>query len=77
MIGNVFVRKTGKKINGKEAVIICGIVSLAIKEEEELKDEHMYIITSANIPPHTGRDISHISRGQGMDGLLTTPIWRL
>ena len=77
MLGQVFIRKTGKIVNGKEAVIIAGIVSLGLKEQEELKSEHQYIITSANLSQLHARDISHISRGNGIDGLLTSPIWRL
>ena len=77
MLGQVFIRKTGTIINGKEAVIIAGIVSLSDVENEKLKDEHQYTITSANIMPLTGRNIEHVSRGNGIDGLLTSPIWRL
>lgn len=77
MLGQVFIRKTGTIINGKEAVIIAGIVSLNLKEQEELKSEHQYIITSANLSQLHARDISHISHGNGIDGLLTSPIWRL
>ena len=77
MLGQIFIRKTGTIINGKEAVIIAGIVSLTDEEQEKFKNEHQYIITGCDTYPAFERDVSSISRGNGIDGILTSPIWKL
>lgn len=77
MLGEIFVRRTGAVINGKEAYIISGIVSLNEVEKAQLKSEHQYIIKGADIHPGFERDLTDFARGKSIDGILTSPIWKL
>lgn len=77
MLGQVIVRKTGTIINGKEAVIIAGIVALNAEEEEKLKNEHQYIVTGMDVYGAYEKDLTNELVGESIDGALTKPIWRL
>lgn len=77
MLGQVIVRKTGEIINGKEAVIITGIVALNEEENAKLKSEHQYIVTGCNIHPSFSRDLTEELHGKTLDSALTMQIWRL
>lgn len=77
MLGQIIVRKTGTIINGKEAVIIAGIVALNPEEDEKLKNEHQYIITGCDIYSGFEKDLTAELAGKGIDGALTEPLWRL
>lgn len=77
MLGQIIVRKTGTIINGKEAVIIAGVVALNPEEDEKLKTEHQYIITGCDIHPGFEKDLTAELRGETIDGALTSPLWRL
>jgi len=77
MLGQVIVRKTGTIINGKEAVIIAGIVALNPDEEAKLKDEHQYIVTGMDVYSAYEKDLTDELSGESIDGALTKPIWRL
>lgn len=77
MLGQIIVRKTGTIINGKEAVIIAGIVALNPEEDEKLKTEHQYIITGCDVYPGFEKDLTTELYGESIDGALTSPIWRL
>lgn len=77
MLGQIIVRKTGTIINGKEAVIIAGIVALNPEEDEKLKSEHQYIVTGMDIYSAYEKDLTDELCGKSIDGALTEPIWRL
>ena len=77
MLGQIVVRKTGTMINGKEAVIIAGIVALDELEHMKLKGEHQYIITGCDIYGGYEKDLTKEMHGMNIDGILQSPVWRL
>lgn len=77
MLGQIFVRKTGTIINGKEAVIIAGIVTLDDLEKLTIENESQYIIKGADIVVESRVDLKNEAKGQGIDGLFRLPIWKL
>ena len=77
ILGQVIFRKTGTIVNGKEAVIITGIVALSEEEQQRLKGEHQYIITGCDIYPAYERDLTETLKGSTLDNALHLPIWKL
>ncbi|WP_206459396.1 hypothetical protein [Anaerovorax sp. IOR16] len=75
MKGQVFIRKTGQMINGKEAVIIAGIVTLDALEDFTIQTETQYTISNATLSEPINR--REEARGNAVDSILRMPIWRV
>jgi hypothetical protein len=74
MIGQVFVRETGVEKNGKKLYIVAGIVGLD-ENDMLLSGETQYTITKMNLQDPVDRTLE--GKGQMIDGLLRSLIWRV
>ena len=70
----VFVRKI------RDKTILTTIVNTSDLELLNLKSEHMYLCTGIasqlTISKTIDRDISEISKGQSINGVLKSPVWQ-
>lgn len=77
MFGQVFLRETSTTIQGKKAYIIAGIVALNNTENVAVMGEHQYILQHAELYPGFDVDVSRVTRGNSIDGVLCSPIWNI
>lgn len=75
MLGQVFLRKTGLIVDGKEVVIIAGNVTLSEEESATLQNETQYVISGATLSHPIDR--KEEARGMMIDSILRMPIWRV
>ena len=71
-VGQLFTRVTSG-ITEENTYLVCGI----IKTDEPLDTEATHIFTTDMINIIESRDVSDISRGNNLDGIATSPIWRV
>jgi len=80
--GQVIIRNTIKK-DGKQLVIIAGII--AVDDSFPLEGEHQYTLVGRNtidgiqltIVKSFSKDLTDEMRGNSIDGILTSPVWRI
>ena len=84
--GQLMIRKTSKVINGREVMMVFGVMAAGEGEAIDLKDEHQYTLVGTDA---VGRDCSlallkdgpvdqtDFAYGCRVDQLLTSPIWRI
>ncbi|MDF2879570.1 MAG: hypothetical protein K0R54_127 [Clostridiaceae bacterium] len=77
MKGQLFVRKTGTMINGEEAVIITGVVTLNELEKFTINSECQYTIKNIELHENSCVNRNEMAKGMSIDGLLCSPIWRV
>ena len=70
-VGQIFVRE----IEGasKNTYLVCGI----IKTKTYLNPEHTHIIVADKLQVIESRDVSELSLGKGLDGIVKAPIWKI
>lgn len=71
-VGQLFVRVTSG-IKEENTYLVCGI----IKTDKPLDTEATHIFTADTVNIIESRDVSDISRGNNLDGIATSPIWRV
>lgn len=71
-VGQLFVRNIyGCK--EENTYMVCGI----IKTNEPLSTETTHLITADNMNILESRDVRDITRGQGLDNVMTSPLWKI
>jgi hypothetical protein len=75
MTGQLFLRDTGVKKNGKNVFMVFGVVGLDDAEAISMPNENQYTIK--NIELVDPINMKAYARGNSADGLLTSPIWRI
>lgn len=53
--------------------MVCGI----IKTNESLSTETTHLITADDMNILESRDVRDITSGQGLDGVMTSPLWKI
>ena len=53
--------------------MVCGI----IKTDQPLPTETVHLITTDNVNILESRDVREITQGQGLDGVMTSPLWKI
>lgn len=71
-IAQLFVRKTGGT-KAKNTYLVCGI----IKTDEPLATESTHLLTADMVTVLESRDVTTYSRGNNLDGIATSPIWKV
>ena len=71
-VGQLFARVTSG-ITEENTYLVCGI----IKTDKPLNTEATHIFTTDTMNIIESRDVSDISRGTNLDGIATSPIWRV
>ena len=71
-IGQLFVRKP-VGFNAKNTYLVCGI----IKTDEPLNLEHVHTFKSDMLTILDRRDVKPFSRGNNLDGVMTSPLWNI
>lgn len=69
-VGQLFVRDIGGSEN---TYMVCGL----IKTDKPLETETTHIFTADMVNVIESKDVSCHSRGNGFDGIMTSPIWRV
>ena len=69
--GQIFTRKLESR-SGGNAYLVCGI----IKTNEPLEEEAIHTFTSDAVI-HITESVKDVSRGQGLDGIMTSELWRV
>lgn len=71
-IAQLFVRRpSGFKL--ENTYLVCGI----IKTDEPLQLEAMHIVTADMVDVLESKDVSLYSRGNCLDGIMTSPLWKV
>lgn len=59
-------------INTPNTYLVCGL----IRTDKPLSDETIHTF-SGDVTMYASRNVEKHSRGNGLDGIMTTPIWNL
>ena len=70
--GQIFTRQLNSK-SGGNAYLVCGI----IKTDECLADESIHTFTSDMCTIYNTESVKDVSRGQGLDGIMMSELWRV
>lgn len=71
-VAQLFVRKpVGMK--AKNTYLVCGI----IKTDEPLSTESTHLLTADMVTVMESRDVSTYSIGNSLDGIMTSPLWKV
>lgn len=71
-VGQLFVRDIYGSTE-ENTYLVCGI----IKTDKPLDTEATHLLTADTVNIVESRNIADISRGSGLDGIMTSPIWRV
>lgn len=71
-VGQLFVRDIyGCK--EENTYLVCGLV----KTDEPLDVETIHTITANDVSVVGSEEVGRTTRGQGLDGVMTSPLWRV
>lgn len=71
-IAQLFVRRPSA-FKLPNTYLVCGI----IQTDKPLELETTHIITADMVTVIESRDVSSYSRGNGLDGIMTSPLWKV
>ncbi len=71
-IAQLFVRKPFGATR-KNTYLVCGI----IQTDEPLAEEATHILTADAVNIHESQNVSSYSKGSGLDGIMTSPLWKV
>lgn len=71
-IGQLFVRNIFG-VKAKNTYLVCGL----IKTDEPLDVEHVHTFKADMLTMLDSRDAKIFSRGNGLDGIMTSPLWNI
>lgn len=71
-IAQLFVRKPAC-IKAKNTYLVCGI----IKTDEPLATESTHLLTADMVSVLESRDVTTYSRGNSLDGIIGSPLWKV
>ena len=71
-IGQLFARRT-VGITAENTYLVCGI----IKTDEPLDTESTHLLTADLVNILESRDVRTYTRGENLDGVMTTPLWKV
>ena len=71
-VGQLFARRT-TEITAENTYLVCGI----IKTDEPLNTETTHLLTADFVNVLESRDVSEYTRGNNLDGVMTTPLWKV
>lgn len=69
-VGQLFARRT-TGITAENTYLVCGI----IKTDEPLDTETTHLLTANLVDVLESRDVREYTRGQNLDGVMTSPLW--
>lgn len=71
-VGQLFVRDI-YGCTEENTYLVCGI----IKTDKPLSTETVHLLTADDIQIHESKDVSFDSRGNGLDGIMQQPHWKI
>ena len=71
-VGQLFARRTAG-MTAENTYLVCGI----IKTDEPLNTETVHLLTADLVNVLESQDVKEYTRGNGLDGIMTSPLWRV
>lgn len=71
-VGQLFARRT-VAITAENTYLVCGI----IKTDEPLDIESTHLLTADLVNVLESQDVKEYTRGNSLDGIMTSPLWRV
>lgn len=71
-VGQLFARRT-VGITAENTYLVCGI----IKTDEPLDTESTHLLTADLVSVLESRDVRTYTKGQSLDGIMTSPLWKV
>ena len=71
-VGQLFARRTAG-MTAENTYLVCGI----IKTDKPLNTETVHLLTSDFVNILESRDVSDYTRGNNLDGVMTSPLWKV
>ena len=72
-VGQIFTREIARLDTEPNTYLICGI----IKTDRPLECEATHIISGGPITIYESKSVEDVSRGNGLDGIMTEGIWKV
>lgn len=71
-VGQLFARRT-VGITAENTYLVCGI----IKTDQPLDTETTHLLTADLVNILESRDVRAYTRGNNLDGIMTSPLWKV